>query len=357
MTKNPVNVIFDMDVSADCTNIGALGALHALMDLGEVNLLTTTIGFNSPYVAGCTDAINQYYGRDIPVGILHSKEEPVKSRYFTDKMCDMVNSRYPAGAPVEDAVRIHRRALASAEDGSVTFIITGLLATAVALLDSGPDEFSPLNGKELVAAKIIRTIVMAGEFTETFGDESFCEFNISLDIPAARRFCEEWPCEVIFTGFEIGCRVPSLAEFIEYGDKDSPVRLAYELIRKHNHELFSKIRKNSNYPIPIQLELLREYNKGNINDPFPTWDSTASLLAARPEENYFCLHEHGRVVVAENGFTQWRKEKGGKQTYLMPNPEMPLEKIGEFITELVMKEPKNKRSGIIKPANKKSIGD
>lgn len=322
MEKKPVKVIFDMDISGDCTNIGALATLHALQDLNEVEILSTTVGFHSPFVAGCADAVNLYYGRQLPVGTLHSKEEPTQFRYFADKLCHEVNTRYPEGSVTEDAVRVQRRALSNAEDHSVVFAVTGLLSTPAALLDSAADDISPLSGRQLIEKKIIRTIVMAGQNSSTFGDNPFCEYNIFLDVPAARHFCKEWPGEVIFSSFEIGIRVPSLANFAQTGDKDSPVRRAYELLREHSGE--------------------------SQANPFASWDATVSLLVARPDAGYFNLHEYGRMVVNDDGITEWHEEKDGKQTYLLPNPDMSFEKIGEIITKLVMATPKNKRADIMK---------
>ncbi len=321
MKKSPVKVIFDMDTSGDCTNIGALATLHALEDLGEVEILSTTVGFHSPYVAACMDAVNLYYGRELPIGTLHGTVEP-KERHFADKLCREVNTRYPEGAETEDAVRVHRRALASAEDQSVVFAVTGLLSTPDALLKSGPDDISPLTGRELIEKKIVRTIVMAGEFASTFNDRVFCEYNISLDVPAARHFCANWPGEVIFSAYEIGHRIWSLANFIKDGDPDSPVRRAYQLLRAHRQK-------------PEDL-------------PFPSWDPTVSLMAARPDVHYFDFHEYGRIVVNDEGITEWHPEEGGRQTYVLPAADMPFEKIAEIITDLVMTIPKNKRSDILK---------
>ena len=322
MNKQPVNVIFDMDTSGDCTNIGALATLHALADRGEVNILATTVGFHSPYVAACADAVNLYYGRELPVGTLHSKDEPVEYRYFADRLCREVNTRFAEGDEAEDAVRVHRRALAAAEDHSVVFEVTGLLSTAAALLASPADDLSPLTGRELIERKITRTIVMAGLFADTYGDEPRCEYNVMLDIPAMCTVCADWPGELIFSAFEIGIRTPSLAAFVQTGDPESPVRRAYELLREHLHTA--------------------------PDIPFPSWDATVSLLAARPDAGYFDLHPYGRVVVGEDGITTWREEAGARQSYLMPKADMPLEKIGEIITELVMALPKDRRTGILK---------
>ncbi|MCA9428264.1 MAG: nucleoside hydrolase, partial [Candidatus Omnitrophica bacterium] len=68
--QTPPKVIFDTDMTGDCDDCGALAALHALADNGEVEILGCIASFGAvPYVAGCIDAINTYYGRgDLPIG-------------------------------------------------------------------------------------------------------------------------------------------------------------------------------------------------------------------------------------------------------------------------------------------------
>lgn len=63
-----VKIIFDSDIGGDCDDAGALCLLHRLCDKGEAELLATTHCFDSPYLAGCMDAINTFNNRKVPVG-------------------------------------------------------------------------------------------------------------------------------------------------------------------------------------------------------------------------------------------------------------------------------------------------
>ena len=69
----PVKIIFDTDIGWDCDDAGTLAMLHRLCDKGEAELLAVTHCFATPYVAGCIDAINRFYGREVPVGINYSE--------------------------------------------------------------------------------------------------------------------------------------------------------------------------------------------------------------------------------------------------------------------------------------------
>ena len=63
------------------------------------------------------------------------------------------------------------------------------------LLTEG-DEYSPLSGRELVAKKVKRLVSMAAGFPEGR------EFNVYCDTPASQVVFEQWPTEIVFSGFE-----------------------------------------------------------------------------------------------------------------------------------------------------------
>ena len=64
-------IIFDTDMDIDCDDTGALAVLHALMDLGETEILGIIVDVPAETSARCAMTINNYYNRlDIPVGLL-----------------------------------------------------------------------------------------------------------------------------------------------------------------------------------------------------------------------------------------------------------------------------------------------
>ena len=88
--------------------------------------------------------------------------------------------------------------LSSQPDNSVTIVTVGFLTNLSNLLKSQPDNDSPLTGKELVRKKVKSLVSMAGRFPEGK------EFNVYMDSAASIYVFENWPGEIIFTGFEIG---------------------------------------------------------------------------------------------------------------------------------------------------------
>jgi len=74
------------------------------------------------------------------------------------------------------AVPVLRKGLAGLRDGSAVVIAIGPLTNIRDLLESAPDEQSPLDGKALVAAKVRRLVIMAGDFRKPKA-----EFNVFSD--------------------------------------------------------------------------------------------------------------------------------------------------------------------------------
>jgi len=299
--KRPIpKILFDTDIGGDCDDAGALAMLHRLCDRGECELLAVTACYASPYVAGCIDAINRYYGREVPVGILHGKPS-AEPGVYSRGLCEEFENRYPPedADAVPDTVSVMRTVLAASDDHSVTLAATGSMASLAALLQSQADGISPLDGRALIAKKALRTVVMGGRFYSTWpmpvvigADFTVTwEWNIHADVPAAQIMCRDWPGELVFSSYEIGLFCVTMKGYAQTAPKEDPVRRAYELHpcgREHGRE---------------------------------SWDHTALLYAVRPDAGYWNLHPHGRVTVDDEGVTSWHAEEGGQQTYLLPRED------------------------------------
>lgn len=299
--KKPIKIIYDTDIGGDCDDAGTLAMLHRLCDKGEAELLAVTHCLSSPYLAGCIDAINTYYGRRVPIGVNY--DLPISDRgVYAGALCDLFPNSYPAekyGTAdfVPDTLTVLRRTLADAEDGSITFVVTGNLASMAKLALSQPDGISPMSGKELIAKKIRRTVVMGGRFFESWpmvifpdgsasGNPVTKEWNIKgAGLFNAQTACDEWVGELVFSSYEIGSYVKTMVGFPSRARKGDPVGLAYEI---HNR------------------------GKGRCS-----WDQTAMLEAIRPGK-YWNYHAFGRISVDEDFVTHWTPDAERKHTYLLP---------------------------------------
>ena len=314
----PVKIIFDTDIGGDCDDAGALALLHRLCDKGEAELLAITHCFNSPYNAGCIDAINRYFGREVPIGNNFALAERNNPRgVYAAELCENFPNRYPAhlhgcaDGPA-DTLDVLRRTLAQAEDNSVTLVVVGTLASMARLVMSEADAISPLSGKELIAQKLCRTVVMGGRFFESWpmvlyesGDPTHhvmtWEYNIrGSGYSAAKTVLDNWTGELVFSSYEIGSYIKSMVGYAARSSPENPAARAYQI---HNGDT------------------------GRCS-----WDHTAVLEAVRPGV-YWHLHEHGRISVDEDCVTHWQKDDACAHTYLLPKTDY--EEIRRVIDDLL----------------------
>ncbi len=314
--KKPIAIIFDTDIGGDCDDAGALAMLHRLIDKGEARLLAVTHCFASPWLAGCIDAVNRFYGHEVPVGINYA--ETRQQPFVYDKaLCDNFPNRYPASsygtesAP-PDTLSVLRRALNEAEDSSVTFVVTGALCSMARLVFSPADDISPLSGRELIQKKICRTLVMGGRFTESWpmviypdgninGAPVTWEWNIrGSGLSNLRTVFELWPGELVLSSYEIGSYIKTMVGYPDRAPSGDPVALAYEL---HNH------------------------GNGRCS-----WDHTAMLDAIRPGV-YWSYHEFGRITVDDDFVTHWEPDSTRHHSYLLPKADY--ETVRKVIDDLV----------------------
>lgn len=311
-----VNVLFDLNIDGDCTNLGALAVLNVLANQGKANILATTACFDSPLATGCIKALNRYYGHpDIPVGLLH-RQKATHPTNFLKCVNKTFCPDHPEGEEVPDTVEVMRRALAKEEDGSVVFVVVGCLASVEALLKSGPDDISPLSGQELADKKITRMVVMGGQFP-IFDDKIYGENNIIVQIPAAQYAFSHWNSELVLIDHEFGIHTRTLKEFVEFGSPAHPLRMMYRILDGVDDE-----NGVPSGPIP---------ENGN-----PTWDHLAVLEAVEPGK-HFDYQPYGYIDVDDAGVTTWHEKEGGKHTYLRPK-DGSTAAVAAYVNDLIFPE-------------------
>lgn len=311
----PVPLIFDTDIGNDVDDALALGVIHALQSRGECELLAVTITKDHPLCAAYVDAVNTFYGRgDIPIGVVKGGVTPEEGKFIgLAAKEDDGKPRYPhdlkSGADAPDATMLLRQVLAGQADHSVVIAQVGFSTNLARLLASGPDEYSELSGRDLVARKVRLLSIMAGAFQPINGGEHL-EYNVVMDIPAARTLAEQWPVDIMYSGFEIGIAIPYPAVSIDhdfaYVDHH-PLQEAYQLYMPTPHER-------------------------------PTWDLTSVLYAVRPGHRYFDVSAPGRVSVDEKGRTTIQEASDGKHRYLKVN-DIQAARVREVLADLASQPP------------------
>jgi inosine-uridine nucleoside N-ribohydrolase len=314
----PVRIVYDTDMGNDVDDAIGLAVLHALESRGEARLLAVTISKDNRYAAPFVSLFNQYYGRPaIPIGVVRKGKTPEDGNFTRP----VVTAAKPDHSPLyprrvedpstlPDAVSLLRRLLAAESDGAVTIVQVGFSTNLARLLESGPDDASPLSGVELAARKVAQLILMFGRFPT-----GAAEYNVKIDVPAAQKLVSSWPGRIITSGFEVGASITY-----------SPNRLTTDFRQAEPHPL---------------VDAYRAYRPMPYDEPL--WDPSAVLYAVRPLASYFSLSPPGRIQVDEKGVTTFIEATDGKQAYLVVN-DAQRAAVREAISNL-MSEPTRARAG------------
>lgn len=318
--QHPTKVVFDTDIAGDVDDALALAMLHALADRGECSIEAVTVSKTHPTNAAMVDAINTFYGRgDIPIGVTKG-DYPRESKYVDlAKQKDGDSYRYPhdllKSPDAPDAISVLRRVLADAQPNSITLIPVGLAVNIADLLESQPDNVSPLTGKQLVQQKVKLLSIMAGAFSPVNGNDHYLEANVRNHVSSMQRFVDHWPVDVpvVWSDFNIGIRARYPRTSIAHDFSYLPhhiIRESYLLHSGPNHDR-------------------------------PSWDLTSVLVAVRPNDGYFDLSPTGNVQVADDGFTTFTESTAGCHRFLQMN-DMQAARVVEVQRALVSQPPQRK---------------
>jgi inosine-uridine nucleoside N-ribohydrolase len=313
--QEKIKLIFETDMGNDVDDALALDMIYKYVDAGKVDLLAVMSNKNSPYSAEFTDVMATWYGHTgVPIGIV---KDGVDSETDAVNYARLVCGQTLDGPPafertltdydaLPEAPLLYRQILAQQPDRSVTVVSVGFSTNIARLLDTPPDEYSPLTGKELVAAKVKLLSVMGG----SFGENRVKEYNIVKDIPAAQKVFSEWPTPVVVSPFELGVQINYPATSIEndfHWDRLHPMVEAYKAY----------------LPMP--------YDR-------PTWDLTALLRVAEPDSVWMNTSVAGTISVDDEGYTSFRATDEGRHRYLSVT-EQQIEPMKNYFIRLITQKP------------------
>src|SRR5690348_10831020 len=267
----PVRLIFDTDMGNDIDDAVALAMIHALESRGEAKLLAVTVTKDNRWAAPFIDVMNTFYGRGgIPIGVVRGGKTPEDSNIIklpVERRRPDGSFVYPHqlrdGRDAPEAVSVLRSILAKEHDGAVVIVQVGFSTHLARLLDSPED-------RTLVKRKVRLLSMMGGAFPD-----GKPEFNIKIDIPAAKKLFAGWPAPIVTSGYEVGETILYPAASIEHD---------YAYV--HDHPLAEAYRDYMTMP----------YDR-------PMWDPTAVLYAVRPDS--FSLSPPGRITVDDEGRTHF----------------------------------------------------
>ncbi|MBQ8088982.1 MAG: nucleoside hydrolase [Clostridia bacterium] len=274
--SEPLKYVFlDTDIGPDCDDTAALAILLDQCKRLGVKLLGITHCTGSLYGLATIDIICRCFGVSVPLGTCNvrgflSHGHALK---YTKPIAERFDHAYPPKLPQPDAADALVRALSGAPDGSVTFIAIGPMNNLARFLRE-PETAA------LMRAKVNRIVCMAGCFES---DALFSEFNVEMDIPAARYVVENWKGPLDFCPFEPFENVLTGACLSQY--PNNPVSIAYRL-----HTDGGMLR--------------------------PSWDLgtvAATLLGASAPYEWSA---RGRIDIDEVGITRFTPHPDGLHRYL-----------------------------------------
>ena len=313
-----ISIIFETDMGNDVDDALALDILYKYSDMGIVNLLGISTNKDSPYSIEFLDLLNTWYGySDVAIGKITKGPDCENDATNYAKVTCLYEENgkspfkrtYTDYGKIPEAPLFYRELLAKQPDNSVVVVSTGFSTNIARLLDTQPDQFSPLTGKELVAKKVKLLSMMAGNMV----DSTMKEYNVVKDIQAAQKIFNEWPTPIVTSPFEVGIAILFPATVIENNlayATPNPLKIAYE----------------------SYLEM--PYDR-------PTWDLTAVLYAVEDTKDYFSISEWGRIEADDEAHTLFYPDENGKHAYLSVNKEQ-VESVKNRLVELVSMKPKNK---------------
>lgn len=314
-----INLIMETDIGNDVDDALAMDLLYKYVDAGKINLLGVCINKEGSAPGEFVDILNTWYGHpDIPIGIIREGADCETDAINYAKAVVMM--RNEAGEPafartltsyddLSEAPVLYRKILSEAADNSVVIASVGFSTNLIRLLETGADEYSKLNGKDLVAKKVKLLVTMAGDFE----NPDVHEYNVVKDVPAAKVIFQEWPTPVVTSPFELGRQVKYPATSIENDFGWAGLHPVVEAYKAY-------------MPMPYDRDM---------------WDPTAVLYAVEGG-SWFTVSEPGLITVSDEGSTFFTPDPAGTRKYLSVDPAQA-EAIKAHFVEVVTSAPANRK--------------
>lgn len=300
------SIILDTDIGSSTDDLFAMQMLYHYADSDEINLLGIIVDREGKESAYLADLMNTYYGyEEVPIGLVkngiknpkvwidYKKLPELKDRNEGKNLIfpyDCYDESYP------DGYKLYRKLLASQPDKSVVVCSIGFLTCLSQLLQSQADEYSDLDGVELVKRKVNTIYLMGGAFNN---EVEQIEYNFSKGIDFVEKFFDLLPSEVdrVFSPGSAG-------DPIEY--------------RPEN--VISDIDWTDNHPIK-QVYLQCECDTGQ-----KMWDVLPVINAVKGDD-WFTLSPRGKVKVLRDSRTIFTPDPEGNFRYQIPGDKAWSEKI------------------------------
>ena len=327
-----IKVILDTDPGYDPDDVGCIAMLHTMASNGECEILAmmnSTDHMESPMALS---AINLFYNRpNIPIGDYKGYTEKINApvEFYSHHLANFYPSQLKDWTESQDAVKLYREILASAQDTSITIIVIGTMHNFYGLLKSESCMFSSLHGIELVRHKVNKVVTMGGNFmngeghdrTNWGGADVLCDYTSWSCINEERnRMCryviDNCPAPFIASGWEVGCGDYHDANFGNVITGPGLKNLDTNHIARRSYEYHFINREN-------KTDISRHSN-----------DQCALHFAVRGDGENYVSFTNGRITLSERGECKWSPLPNRKQGYIQKKRDKNL--IADEIESLMM---------------------
>ncbi|KAI1404757.1 hypothetical protein F4819DRAFT_446240 [Hypoxylon fuscum] len=201
---NKKRLIIDTDMLNFDDDPLAIGLANIFQNWGQVELISVISCINSRWVPPAADAINTYYGHpNIPLAVQKPvdnltqwPDHPEFGDYLTGLTYNFKED-VRDGANTPDPVSSYRYLLSTSANNSITIAVIGFYNNMFQLMNSGPDQLSPLTGAELLVSKVREIVVQANDVGLSYNTGTF-------DPQYAAAFLNWWPGALTFASDEVG---------------------------------------------------------------------------------------------------------------------------------------------------------
>ena len=301
-------VILDTDIGSSTDDLFAMEMLYRYEEQGKCRLLGVVVDREDEQNAAFADVMNTYFGHgDVPIGLVRKGiEKPViwiDYAHVADKQGSdgkpMFRRTVTDYSTLPDGWQLYRRLLAAQPDHSVSIVTTGFVTCLAQLLQSGADEYSVLNGVELVRRKVKCIYMQGGVFDKA--EEP--DYNFLQGITFAQTFFDLWPKDVdmVFSPMEVG-------QTVEYTPE----------------QVIADVSWTDRHPIK-QVYMTCDCNTGQR-----MWDPMC-VIQAIEGDSLFTLSERFTINITQEAYTVFTPTPAGNARYQKPGDAqwaaMMLEKI------------------------------
>ena len=225
--RQPIPMILDTDFGSCTDDLFAIVMLYHYIEDGLVDLKGVIVDREGDRNAILVDVFNQFYGHpDIPIALEHNG---VKNPYDFIPYSKLVEFKNPDGSwlyprsidasKLPEGYKFYRKLLSEAEDHSVVVVAIGMMTCLSQLFESGPDEYSSLNGVELFGRKVKSIYIQAGHFD---GNDNLSGYNMRTASEAAAVFYDNLPKNV-----DLILSPTNVGEMMDYTSADILADLSY----------------------------------------------------------------------------------------------------------------------------------